>query len=159
MSPPRHWLVRLYPKAWQERYGDELQDLIETEGAGLRGHYDIAKAALGERLFDRSALRGGKSRQGGGTLALTLRTPSALIPLVMSAFAFLVVVASLAAFGASHGHDEGVAAHLFQLLIAGQLPFLAWFYVRAHRRRRTAALTVHLAALALAFVPVWYMGL
>ena len=159
MNPPRHWLVRLYPKAWQERYGDELQDLIETENVGLRGHYDIAKAALGERLFDRSALGAGKEVRGGGALALTLRTPSALIPLIMSVFACLVVMVNLAAFGASHGDDEGVAAHLFQLLIAGQLPFLAWFYFGAHRRRRTAALTLHLVALALAFGPVWYLGL
>lgn len=125
MNQSKHWLIRLYPKAWRERYGDELLDLIEAEGVGLPLYYDIAKVALAERLFDRSGLRAARPVRAGGTIALTLRTPSALIPLIMSAVAFLMVMATVAAFGMPHGKDEGVTAHLFQLLIVGQLPFLA----------------------------------
>lgn len=158
MNRPAHWLVRLYPKAWRDRYGDELQDLIETEGAGLRAHYDIVKAALDERLFDRSRLRTGRM-MGRGALALTLRTPSALIPLIMSAMALLVVLSALIASGMPHGGDEGAAAHLFQLLIVGQAPFLAWFYLGRHHARRVAALMLHGVALAAALGPVWYLGL
>lgn len=159
MNRLKHWLVRLYPRAWRERYGDELLDLIETEGADLHACYDIAKVALTERLFDRSGLRAAEPMRGGGTLALTLRTPSALIPLIMSAVAFLLVMATVAAFGISHEKDEGVTAHLFQLLIIGQLPFLAWFHIRALRGRRVIAIVLHLAALSIALAPVWYLGL
>jgi len=159
MNRPAHWLVRLYPKAWRERYGDELQDLIETEGAGLRAHCDIVRAALDERLFDRSSLRAGQSTPSRGALALTLRTPSALVPLIMSAVALLVVLSTVIAFGTPHRDDEGATAHLFQLLIVGQLPFLAWFHLGRRRAHRIAAIMLHVAALSAALCPVWYLGL
>jgi hypothetical protein len=157
MSRPTHWLVRLYPKAWRERYGDEIQDLIETEGAGFRAHYDIVKAALDERLFDRSRLQA--KAAGRGALALTLRAPSAFIPLIMSAMALLVVLSAVIAFGTPHRGDEGAAAHLFQLLIMGQAPFLVCFYLGRHHARRLAMFVVHGVALAAALSPVWYLGL
>jgi hypothetical protein len=157
MNRPGHWLVRLYPRVWRERYGDELQDLIEAEGTGFRAHFDIVKAALDERLFDRSSLQ---ARQAGrGALALTLRTPSALIPLIMSAMALLVVLSAVIAFGMPHRGDEGATAHLFQLLIVGQVPFLVWFHALRHRTRRMVALGLHVTALAVALCPVWYLGL
>lgn len=158
MKRPRHWLVRLYPKAWRERYGDELQDLIETEGAGPRAHYDIVRAALDERLFDRSSLRAGQAA-GRGALALTLRTPSALIPLIMSAVALLVVLSTVIAVGMPHRGDEGAAAHLFQLLIVGQVPFLVWFHIGKPRAHRVGTFALHAAALFAALCPVWYLGL
>lgn len=40
-------VLRLYPRAWRERYGDELLALMEDEGAGT---FDVARAALAERL-------------------------------------------------------------------------------------------------------------
>jgi len=157
MNRAAHWLVRLYPKAWRDRYGDELQDLIESEGAGFRAQYDILKAALEERLFDRSRLQA-ERMAGRGALALTLRTPSALIPLIMSAIALLVVLSAVIAFGMPRRDDEGAAAHLFQLLIVGQAPFLAWFYLGRRHAHRLGALRLHGVALAAALSPVWYLG-
>ena len=59
--------------------------------------------------------------------ALLLRRPSALIPLAMSATALATVVVHVAMFGTARQADEGTAAHLWQLLMAAQLPVIAFF--------------------------------
>jgi hypothetical protein len=83
-------------------------------------------------------------------------------PPVMSALALGTLMTHLAVNGASPQPDEGAAAHLWQLLVAGQLPIIgAWFVIgRRHpptRRRRD--LLGHLVALALAVAPVAVLGL
>jgi hypothetical protein len=44
-------LLRLYPREWRERYADEVCALIEHGGIGLRGTFDIVRAAARERAF------------------------------------------------------------------------------------------------------------
>jgi len=57
--------------------------------------------------------------------------PSAFVPILMSAAALgVVLLALVTGFGQSANGDEGAAAHLWQLLIAGQLPVVAWFTLR-----------------------------
>ena len=59
-----------------------------------------------------------------------LRQPSALVPLLMSCAALALVLGHVAMFGIVRGEaDEGTPAHLFQLLMAGQLPFVAYFAI------------------------------
>jgi hypothetical protein len=60
----------------------------------------------------------------------TLKRPSALIPLAMSFAALSVVLGHIAIFGAAHEADEGTAAHLWQLLMAGQIPVIAFFAIK-----------------------------
>jgi hypothetical protein len=47
-------LLRLYPRAWRERYGEELEalltDLNENEGLSWRMRVDVARGGLRERL-------------------------------------------------------------------------------------------------------------
>jgi hypothetical protein len=43
MNPER--LLRLYPRAWRERYGDEFLALLQNTPVGLRVLIDVAKAA------------------------------------------------------------------------------------------------------------------
>jgi predicted permease len=38
-------IVRLYPRAWRQRYGDELEALIEDTGPGWRVAVDVARGA------------------------------------------------------------------------------------------------------------------
>ncbi len=38
-------IVRLYPRAWRQRYGDELEALIEDAGPGWRVAVDVARGA------------------------------------------------------------------------------------------------------------------
>jgi len=59
-----------------------------------------------------------------------LRLPSALLPMAMSLAALGVVVAHLVLTGAAPETDEGLAAHVFQLLLVGQAPVTAFFAVK-----------------------------
>jgi hypothetical protein len=92
----------------------------------------------------------------------TVRQPSALVPLAMSCAALALVLGHLALFGAARQADEGAAAHLWQLLLAGQLPVVAYFALTWLPRRPRQALLVlalqagaGLAALAPVFVLKW----
>ena len=91
-----------------------------------------------------------------GTL---LKRPSALIPVGMSLSALAIVVAYAAMHGTARQADEGAAAHLWQLLMAGQVPVIAffafkWFPIQPRQASWVLALQFG-AALAAAF-PVWW---
>jgi hypothetical protein len=58
------------------------------------------------------------------TMPIMLRKPSAFLPVAMSLAALGVVLFHVAIFGAARETDEGAAAHLWQVLMAGQLPLL-----------------------------------
>jgi hypothetical protein len=72
----------------------------------------------------------------------TLKRPSALIPLAMSFAALSVVLGHIAIFGAAHEADEGTAAHLWQILMAGQIPVIAFFAIKWLPRSPRQALPV-----------------
>ena len=59
-----------------------------------------------------------------------IKKPSALVPLAMSLAALALVVGHAAVYGIVHEADEGAAAHIFQLLMVAQLPFVAYFMIR-----------------------------
>jgi hypothetical protein len=59
-----------------------------------------------------------------------LGRPSAWLPLAMSLTALALVVGHAAIFGVVHEPDEGAIAHLWQLLIAGHLPLIAFFAIK-----------------------------
>jgi hypothetical protein len=44
-------LIRLYPRAWRERYGDELEALVAERPPTLRDRVDIVRGAVDARLF------------------------------------------------------------------------------------------------------------
>lgn len=96
------------------------------------------------------------------SLATTLRRPAAFVPLVMSLAAFAVVIVAVTVFGAGPEPDEGTAAHVFQLLLAAQLPVVVYFAATTLPYEPRAALIVLTAqALAgvVALVPVFAFGL
>jgi len=80
------------------------------------------------------------------------RHPSASIPLGMSAGAFITLVIHIISIGADPGADEGTAAHLFQLLLAGQAPFVAYFALKWLPRSPADAMLVIAAQAAAALV-------
>ena len=59
-----------------------------------------------------------------------MKKPSALIPIAMSFAALAMVVGHAAMFGIVHETDEGTPAHIFQLLIAAQIPVVAFFAIK-----------------------------
>ena len=85
------------------------------------------------------------------------RNASAAIPLGMSAGAFITVLVHIISLGASPSADEGTAAHLFQILLAGQAPFVAFFALKWLPRMPSEAMLViamQAAAALIALAPV-----
>lgn len=87
-----------------------------------------------------------------------LRQPSAYIPMLMSLAGLALIIGHVALYGVGRQEDEGAAARIWQLLMAGQLPFLAWFAVQWLPRRFREALQVLvlLAGLGLANLVVLF---
>ena len=56
----------------------------------------------------------------------TIRQPTVFLPLAMSLVALSMVLVHFAIFGIVEETDEGTAAHIFQLLIVVQVPFIAF---------------------------------
>jgi hypothetical protein len=64
--------------------------------------------------------------------------------------------------GTAREPDEGTAAHLWQLLMAGQMPVIAWFAIRwvsKGARQALLVLAVQVAAFTAAAAPVALLGL
>lgn len=89
-----------------------------------------------------------------------LRQKSALLPIIMSVTALGIVLGHFAVYGIVHEADEGTPAHLFQLLMAAQVPMIAWFAFTELPRAPRAALRVlamqAIAAIA-AFAGVYFL--
>jgi hypothetical protein len=71
-----------------------------------------------------------------------LRDPSAFVPIMMSLAALALVVGVLATVGVTRHADEGTPARVWQLLMAGQIPVIAYFAIKWLRRRPREALFV-----------------
>ena len=90
-----------------------------------------------------------------------LKSPSALVPLAMSGGALAVVLSYLALHGTAPQADEGAAAHTWQLLMAGQVPFVLYFaarHVPDAPRQATRVLVLQIAAAIAAAAPVVMLG-
>ena len=96
------------------------------------------------------------------SVAVLTRKPSAILPIAMSLGALAVVLLAMATGNAKPQPDENAAAHIWQILITGQLPFLGWFALRWVSHDFKAGLSVlalWLVAFGAALFPVWYLGL
>ena len=56
-----------------------------------------------------------------------LKQPSVWLPLGMSLAGLALVLGHAAVYGVVHEVDEGTAAHIWQILMAGQIPFVIYF--------------------------------
>jgi len=80
----------------------------------------------------------------------------------MSVAALALVLGHMAIYGVTREPDEGAAAHIWQLLMAGQIPFVAYFAVTWLPRNVGPALIVlglQLAAGLAAAAPVFLFRL
>jgi hypothetical protein len=87
---------------------------------------------------------------------------SAIAPLLMSAVALSLVMIAVTTGWQRDLPDEGLAAHLFQLLLLAQIPVIIVFVMTADKSRvRASATTIalHLAAIALALGTLFYFEL
>ena len=76
-----------------------------------------------------------------------IKQPSAYLPLAMSLAALTLVLGHALVYGVVHEADEGAAAHVWQILMAAQLPIVAYFLLKWLPKRPRESLQV-LALLA-----------
>ena len=89
-----------------------------------------------------------------------IKQPSAYLPILMSLAALTLVLGHAAVFGVVHEVDEGAAAHIWQILMALQLPILAYFILKwlPNRTKETLQVLTLEAALWLAnFAAVYWL--
>jgi hypothetical protein len=89
------------------------------------------------------------------------RQPGVFIPIAMSTAALGTVLYHVAMVGTAPEIDEGAAAHIWQLLMAGQVPVVAFYAVKWLPRAPRAArqgLAVQIAAALAALAPVYWLG-
>lgn len=91
--------------------------------------------------------------------AALLKRPSALLPVAMSVAALATVIGYAAMFGTAPQEDEGTAAHVWQLLMAGQVPVIGFFVIKwlpTEPRQALRVLALQLGAAIAAMFPVWW---
>ena len=91
-----------------------------------------------------------------------MKQPSAFLPMAMSLAALGLVLGHIAIFGVVREADEGTAAHLWQLLMAGQVPVVAYFALKWLPEAPAKALRVlalQFAAALAACAPVYWFKL
>jgi hypothetical protein len=102
-------------------------------------------------------------QKDAGSFSAIVRHPSAFIPMAMSLIALALVLGPMALYGPPHREpDEGAIAHLWQILMAGQLPVLAFFAIKWLPRApksTLAVLALQAGAVLAAMAPVFYFNL
>lgn len=96
------------------------------------------------------------------TVLRMLKQPSAFVPVAMSLAALGTVLLHVARFGVTHDPDEGTSAHIWQLLMAAQLPIIAFFAIKwlpQAPKEALAVLGLQLAAVLAALAPVYFLKL
>lgn len=91
-----------------------------------------------------------------------MKRPSAFLPLVMSLTALATVLVHVALFGVAREADEGTAAHIWQLLMAAQIPIVAFFgikWVPQAPRQALVVLALQGGAGLAALAPVFFLNL
>lgn len=135
---------------WGEAMRNEI-DHIASNFEAFTWAAGCVVAAFFEKNSDRTQV-----------FAQMVKKPSALLPMAMSLLALAVVLITLATFGVSHDRDEGAAAHIWQLLMAGQLPLLLFFPIKWLPRAPTETLkiiAIQMAAVLAAMAPVYLLHL
>jgi hypothetical protein len=91
-----------------------------------------------------------------------MKRPSAFLPLVMSLTALTLVLGHIAIYGAAREADEGAVAHLWQLLMAGQMPVLAFFLIKwlpRAPRQTLCVLSLQAGAMLASLAPIFFLNL
>src|SRR6478672_5291537 len=87
-----------------------------------------------------------------------LKHPSAFLPLVMSLGALATVLVFLILNGPAPQADEGAAAHIWQLLMAAQVPIILFFAIKwlpQSPRQAVPILGLQVGAALAAMAPVF----
>jgi len=162
-------LVRLYPRRWRERYGAEFEALLlDGDGRGIRVSVatvvNVVRSAIGERFFP---TQGGNMDRDPRSFGSIVRHPSAFLPVAMSLIALTMLGSVIVSEVVQHGFvvreaDEGTVAHLWQILMAGQLPVIAFFAIKwlpRAPRQSLGVLALQAGAALASMAPVLFFNL
>jgi hypothetical protein len=92
----------------------------------------------------------------------TLKHPSAFLPVTMSFAALITVLLHIVIYGIAREADEGAAAHIFQILIAGEVPIIAYFVIKwmpEIPKQALKVLALQIFAVLTALAPVFFFNL
>ena len=95
-------------------------------------------------------------------LPTIIKRPSAFLPVAMSSAALVTLLVALSVGGAARETDEGTAAHIWQLLMGGQVPIVAYFAIRwlpQAPRQALYVLALQVAIALAAMAPVYLLHL
>ena len=152
-------LTRLYPRPWRDRYGAEFEAFLQAGHGDLRASVNVVWSALCERMIP---TRGNKMDENPRSFVATMKHPSAFVPMAMSLIALALVLGYVARFGAVRETDEGAVAHIWQLLMAVQIPIIGFFVIKwvPKAPRQTLPVLALQAGAALASLSaVFFLGL
>jgi hypothetical protein len=155
-------LLRLYPAPWRRRYGSEFEDLLHSEALGLFTLFDLVWSATLENLHPTIGAGMNSISLNRYSVGVLVKQPTAFLPLLMSVAALSIVLVTLIFFGIHRQADEGTSAHLWQLLMVGQLPMLAFFVFRWWPRapkQTVVVLAIQTTAFLLSLAPVFFLHL
>ena len=133
----RGWLVRLYPRAWRDRYGDEFQALLEQQSATVGRVADVVLGAIDAHLTANSLERRGRwlSR----------------IPELMIAFGALVWAVAFATREAGTGQGvtnlASILAPMGEVVVGLGILALPPLWIGASRTARLANVSLGMAML------------
>lgn len=91
-----------------------------------------------------------------------IKRPSAFLPVAMSFAALALVLGHVIMFGAVREADEGTAAHIWQILMAAQVPIVAFFAIRwlpPTPKDALLVLALQAGAALAALAPVYFFNL
>jgi hypothetical protein len=100
-------LLRLFPRRFRDRYGDEVVDLFEADGSRPRDAADLAMSGLSMRVHQLAR----RLRQRAGLVAGTA-------PLALGAGAAASLLVGCAIVGAAAGGAGGLYAGAIAVLLA-----------------------------------------
>jgi hypothetical protein len=153
MLPPERSVWGRAMKNELEHIEDDLQALTWAAGCVLAVYIERGGRKMDEPIRSFGAI---------------VRKPSAMVPLAMSVIA-LAMLGGAYIFGLAMGHgglvrepDEGALAHLWQLLMAGQLPVLAFFAIKwlpLAPKQTLYVLALQAGAVLAAMAPVYFLPL
>jgi hypothetical protein len=160
-----HLLTRLYPRAWRERYGVEFEALLQNGRGDLGTSANVLWSAFSERVFP---TLGGNVDPHSNSFAAIMKRTSAFLLVAMS-FTALAMLGAAYIVGLATGHgglvrepDEGAVAHLWQILMAGQMPIVGFFAVKWLPRapkQTLHVLALHVGAALASMAPVFFLNL
>jgi hypothetical protein len=120
---------------------------------------NVVWAALKEHIFPTRGRNMDKQLRSFSSLT---KKPTAFVPIAMSVVSLTLVLSTVLIFGVERQSDEGAVAHLWQLLMAGQVPIVAFFVIKwlpRAPRQALGVLAMHVGAGLASMAPVFFLHL